>query len=129
MSNETRLTRSEAQPLARRNEQSSIAPPCDVYENASEVLVVADVPGATAETLAIHFEHGELALTARRDVPVTQGTTVRSEYRNATFERRFAVPEGIDAAKISAELRNGVLTLHLPKSEAVKPRQIPVQAG
>jgi HSP20 family molecular chaperone IbpA len=100
-----------------------------VYENDAEVLVVADVPGATREDLLISFERGELSLSARRELPPEQGSVVRAEFRDATFERRFAVPNGIDATKISAELKDGVLRLHLPKSEAVKPRQIPVHAG
>jgi HSP20 family molecular chaperone IbpA len=62
-------------------------------------------------------------------MPEPDGEIVRWEYRDAIFERRFAVPNGIDASKINAELKDGVLKLHLPKSEAVKPRQIPVQAG
>jgi HSP20 family molecular chaperone IbpA len=129
MSTDTRLAKTDAQPLARRDEQRTITPLCDVYESDSEVLVVADVPGATREDLQISFERGELSLTARRELPGQQGSIVRSEYRDAVFERRFAVPNGIDAAKISAELKDGVLRLRLPKSDAVKPRQIPVHAG
>jgi HSP20 family molecular chaperone IbpA len=129
MSTDTRLAKTETQPLAQRDEQRTITPPCDVYENDSEVLVVADVPGATREDLQISFERGELWLSARRELPHQPGSIARAEYRNATFERRFAVPNGIDAAKISAELKDGVLRLHLPKSDAVKPRQIPVHAG
>jgi HSP20 family protein len=129
MSTDIRLAKMQAQPLARSDEQRPITPPCDVYENDSEVLVVADVPGATRENLQISFEHGELWLSARRLLPPQQGSLVRAEYRDASFERRFAVPNGIDAGKISAELKDGVLRLHLPKSDAVKPRQIPVHAG
>jgi HSP20 family molecular chaperone IbpA len=51
------------------------------------------------------------------------------EFRDCEYRRRFAVPGGIDAAKISAELKDGVLRLHLPKSDALKPRQIAVRSG
>ena len=51
------------------------------------------------------------------------------EYRDTDFRRSFAVPSGIDGAKIYAELKSGVLRLHLPKSEALKPREIAVRAG
>jgi HSP20 family protein len=129
MSNDKRMATTEARPLSRADEQGTVLPPCDVYENDAEVLVVADLPGATAEGLRIHFERNELSLYARREMPDADGEIVRWEYRDATFERRFAVPNGIDASKINAELKDGVLKLHLPKSEAVKPRQIPVQAG
>ena len=129
MSTDSRLAKTEAQPLARRDEQRSIPPLCDVYENDSEVLVVADVPGTTRENLQISFERGELWLSARRELPTEQGSIVRAEYRDASFERRFSVPNGIDAGKIGAELKDGVLRLHLPKSDAVKPRQIPVHSG
>jgi HSP20 family molecular chaperone IbpA len=106
-----------------------VTPACDVYENDAEVLVLADLPGATPDALRINFERGELTLSARRSAADVQGELVRREYQDGTFERRFAIPNGIDASKISAELKDGVLKLHLPKSEAVKPRQIPVRAG
>jgi HSP20 family protein len=129
MTNDTRLAPREAQSLAGGEAQSTLVPPCDVFENDAEVLVVADLPGVTPDALQINVERGELSLSARRDASSAQGSLARAEYREASFARRFSVPDSIDTAKISAELKDGVLKLHLPKSDAVRPRQIPVNAG
>jgi HSP20 family protein len=126
---DTRLTTTKTQPLATAAERRKTAPACDVYENDSEILLVADVPGVTKDALDVRFERGELTLAARPAPLNSSGTKLRSEYGGYDFERRFAVPDGIDATGIRAELQQGVLKLHLPKSEAVKPRQIPVRAG
>lgn len=129
MSRQPELMKTEPQSVAPADRWLTVAPACDVYENDNEVLVVADVPGVTADALDVNLAQGELSFKARRFASVAGGTSVVAEYGDRDFHRRFAVPDGIDAGKISAELKNGVLWLHLPKAEALKPRQIAVQAG
>jgi len=104
-------------------------PACDIYENKEEILLIADLPGVTTELLSVHLDKGELSLEAKREVNAQPSSTAMAEYTDCDFRRRFVVPTGIDAAKISAQLKNGVLELHLPKSEALKPREISVRAG
>jgi len=129
MSRQEGLVRSEPQSLVQSDQRQTVAPPCDVYENGEELLVMADLPGVASNALEINFDKGELTIYARRaDVP-PQGTLLGAEFRSTDYRRRFAVPAGIDAGKIKAELKSGVLLLHLPKSEALKPRQISVKAG
>jgi HSP20 family molecular chaperone IbpA len=125
---DTRLTTTTAPRLAAVERRKS-PPACDVYENDSEILLVADVPGVTKDAVDVRLDRGELTLSARPAATAPSGTLVQSEYGGYEFERRFVVPDGIDANGIAAELQHGVLILHLPKSEAVKPRQIPVRAG
>lgn len=91
--------------------------------------MIADLPGVTTDLLSIHLDKGELSLEAKREVNAQPSSTARAEYTDCDFRRRFVVPTGIDAAKISAQLKNGVLELHLPKSDALKPREITVRAG
>jgi HSP20 family protein len=105
-----------------------LAPAVDVYENADEILLVADLPGVASDALKVDLDNGELLLEATRTGD-SEGRMVESEYGDCTFQRRFALPAGIDAAKVAADLRNGVLELHLPKAEALKPRRIEVRAG
>lgn len=129
------LTKSDGRALARSAQSTSalhttrVVPPCDIYESQDELLVVADLPGVSADSLQIDLEGGELTVTGSRDVRLDQGTVVGTEYRTCEFERRFTVPGGIDAERIKAEIKHGVLVLHLPKSEALKPRRIEVKAG
>ena len=129
MSRQTGLVKTEPQSLTQSDRRAAVAPPCDVYENDDEVLVIADLPGVTSDTLSVDLDGGELSVAARREVAAEGGSFIGLEYQSCDFRRRFAVPGGIDANKINAELRDGVLRLHLPKSGALKPRQIAVRAG
>jgi HSP20 family molecular chaperone IbpA len=129
MSRRTELVKGEPQSLVRSEQRPAVSPACDVYENDDEILVVADLPGVTTDTLAVNLEGVELTVKARRDAAIEGGTPIAAEYSACEFQRRFAVPGGIDSGKISAQLKNGELWLRLPKSEAHKPRQIPVRAG
>ena len=129
MSRQTGLVKNETQALAQSDQRPAVAPACDIYENDDEVLVIADVPGVASDTLDVNLDNGELTVFAHREVSAKDGSFIGVEYRDCDYQRRFFVPGGIDANKIDAELRNGVLWLHLPKSEALKPRQIPVRAG
>jgi HSP20 family molecular chaperone IbpA len=128
MSNQTALATSKSPALVRSDRTHAVAPACDVYESKDEILVVADVPGVTDDTLNVNLDNGELTVLARREVSARDGSFAGVEYPDCEFRRRFAVPGGIDANKINAELKNGVLWLHLPKSEERKPRQIAVRA-
>ena len=129
MSPQTGLVKTEPGALVQSEQRPAAVPACDVYENDDEILVVADVPGVTSDALSVHLDKGELTVFARREVSANDSSFIGLEYRECDYRRRFAVPGGIDASKIDAELKNGVLWLHLPKSDALKPRQIAVRAG
>jgi HSP20 family protein len=119
----------QPQSSAPSDRRQPLPPACDIYENKEEILLLADLPGVTPDLLKIHLDKGELTIEARRQLDAQSGSAVTSEHSECDFRRRFVVPTGIDAAKISAELKNGVLQLHLPKSESLKPREISVRAG
>jgi HSP20 family protein len=110
------------------SEKATVAPFVDVYENTDELLIVADVPGATQDGVSIHFDKGELSIEAKRS-EVPSGSPLLSEHRPCDYFRAFSVPQGIDASKIDAQLRAGVLRVRLPKSDAVKPRRIEVKTA
>lgn len=119
---------------ARRSERTRAGrmfrPNVDIVETADELTVLADLPGATTESIDINFENGLLTLHAR--IPERRADSagfLLREYGVGDFYRTFEVSEAVDANRISAEYRNGVLTLHLPKAEAVKPRKIAVSAS
>lgn len=128
MARETGMVKQEAQSLVQSDQRRTVTPACDIYENKEEVLLVADLPGVAPEALKINLDNDELTLEARRDLP-KDGALLSAEYRGCDYRRSFVLPSGIDGSKIAAELKNGILHLHLPKSEDVKPRQIAVRAG
>jgi HSP20 family molecular chaperone IbpA len=104
-------------------------PNVDIQERDEELLVVADVPGVQSDSIDLDFDDGMLTIYAK--VPSKQDHDHRyllREYGVGDYYRTFRVSEAVDATKITAEYADGVLTLHLPKAEAVKPRKIEVCA-
>lgn len=105
-----------------------VRPLADIYENDDEILVFADMPGVSRDAININLENGKLALTAVRRLQPA-GALNYEEFGDLEYSRTFSVPQGIDAERVNAQFKDGILRLHLPKSEAVKPRQIEVCAG
>jgi HSP20 family protein len=105
----------------------ALTPRVDVLETEDEILVFADMPGVTAEDVDVRFENGELAVHGRRAASHPDKARAAREFEVTGFFRSFRVTEQIAADRIAAELKHGVLTLHLPKVEAVKPRRIAVK--
>ena len=105
-----------------------VAPFVDIYENDDEILLLADMPGVGKDELHVRVDKDVLLLEGKKVEQGDEGL-LRCEAEPCTFARSFSLPKTIDADKIAASLERGVLTLHLPKREAVKPRQIPVTTG
>jgi HSP20 family protein len=100
----------------------------DIVEDASELRILADMPGVSAESIEIDFEDGVLTVLGR--VPRRRDESTKylwEEYGVGDFRRTFRIGETVDPTRISAEYAEGVLTVHLPKVEAAKPRKITVQ--
>ena len=104
-------------------------PRVDIRETDKELTVFAEVPGVRPEDVSLRYENGELLLHARVRPRADAKTPLWQEYDEGDFYRAFTIHESIDAGRIAAECKNGVLTVHLPKVEAVQPRQITVQGG
>ena len=126
MSTGREITRTEGQEIERTRERPTVAPPVDIYDNDDEVLVVADVPGVAQDGVTLDFDKGRLSIEASATTRLPEGTALFREHGDVDYRRVFEVAPGIDADKISAELRAGTLTIHLPKAAALKPRQIPI---
>jgi HSP20 family molecular chaperone IbpA len=102
--------------LEKTRSRNERAPLVDVYENQNELLLVADVPGVTPERLNLHIDPPELRIEAST-----------ADEGGVTWVRAFAIDERIAAAEVSAELKDGVLTVHLPKAPELKPRRVEVK--
>ena len=103
-------------------------PRVDIFETDKELTLLADLPGVRPEDVDLHYEKGELVLHGRVRPRAGNGALLLQEYDEGDFYRAFTIHESIDASRIDAECKNGVLIVHLPKLEAVKPRQINVKA-
>lgn len=105
-------------------------PLINIYNHPEEVRVVAELPGVQKEDLDISYTKGVLKLSGQRKATELSENTVqiRSERKTGNFEKTVKIPFEIDADKIHAELKNGVLQIGLPKAETVRTRQIEIQA-
>ncbi|MEZ6079763.1 MAG: Hsp20/alpha crystallin family protein [Pirellulaceae bacterium] len=108
--------------------QSTYVPRFDIWEGEDELLLLGDLPGVKVDDLDIRFENRELTIHGNVSSRY-EGEMLFGEYGIGDFHRSFTIGDAIDAEKISAEMCNGVLKLHLPKSEKVKPRWIEVKAS
>ncbi len=102
-------------------------PPVDIFETESELLLYADLPGVNPKEIDLRYEKGELTLTARAPRRERTGQLVLGEFEQGDFFRVFRVNETIDASRIEAEYKQGVLVVHLPKQEQAKPKQVRIR--
>jgi len=112
--------------LARQAFQVAV----DIREEDDAFFVDAEVPGLSADEVKIDVEKNVLTIRGERNVEKeeTEGTYRRVERQYGSFSRSFTLPETVDADHISADLKDGVLALKLPKKEAPTPRSISVTA-
>jgi HSP20 family molecular chaperone IbpA len=105
-----------------------LAPEVDVVETADAFVVTADLPGVDREGIQVGLEDGVLTLDAAVSAaaPDPGWRLAHAEYRPGSFHRRFHLSDRIDVGGISAQMRDGVLTLRLPKTERHRPRRIEV---
>jgi HSP20 family molecular chaperone IbpA len=121
------LTENEAATAQCKGEGVTYTPRFDICETEDELVLYGDLPGVEAGDLEIRFEDKELAIHGKVAERRSDHRRLREEYGVGDYHRTFAVGEAIDADRISAELRNGVLTVRLPKAESAKPKRIEVR--
>ena len=107
----------------------SWAPPVDIYETENELVLKADLPDVNLEDIEVRVENETLMLKGERKFEKDESVRGyhRIERSYGSFTRSFSVPATVDADKVGAEFKNGVLTVTLPKKEAAKPRQVKIE--
>jgi HSP20 family protein len=103
----------------------------DISEDDREYLIKAELPGIEKDQFKVTVEDGILLISGERETEKENNTRKyhRVERSYGSFLRSFSLPDDADGAKIKAEFKNGVLNVHLPKSEAAKPKSIEVEVG
>ena len=114
---------------APQDRAATVHPRVDVLESEDEFLVLADMPGVKPDDVDIRFEKGELTVHGTRRGPAGATEPALREYEPVNYHRGFVVAETVAADRITAEMKNGVLTVRLPKVEAVKPKRITVRGS
>lgn len=128
MSEEKNITKTESE-TERLSKRPVVTPAVDIFENDDELLVVADVPGVVSEGLNIHFDKDQLFIEASSAAIDESYNPLFREFGTVDYRRIFELAPGIDVENIKAELNEGVLSIHLPKSPATKPRRIEITTG
>jgi HSP20 family protein len=106
-------------------------PACDIYEDGEEIVVRAELAGVEPGDVELRFENGVLTLKGERKLEMEdrRENYHRLELSYGTFTRAFSMPATIDAEKIRAESKQGVLHIHLPKKPEAKPKSIQVKVS
>ena len=112
--------------------QGSWIPPVDIYQNGNhEVVLKAELPDMKREDIRVTVDENTLTIQGEKRLTeeVKEDQFQRIERCYGTFSRSFALPANVDATKLAAEYKDGVLTVRIPLREEAKPRQIEVQAA
>ena len=115
-------------PLATREEARYMVPPVDIYETNDSLTVIVDLPGVGKGNVDVRVKEDILTITGKANY-TPPSNVFRGEFALLDFFRQFQLSDEVDQSKISAESKNGVLTIRLPKAEKAKPRQVKVKVG
>jgi HSP20 family protein len=106
-------------------------PPVDIFQDKDNLVLRAEVPGVDKDAIDVRVENGLLTLAGERktETDLDDANAFRRERIFGRFARSFTLPTSVDAARITAKYRDGVLEIVLPKAEAAKPKRVEVQAA
>jgi HSP20 family protein len=103
-----------------------VTPIVDIESTPEGYVLHAEMPGVNKQGIEVHVENGDLVLIGHRQPLEISGELVHRESRSNDFRRVYELDPSIDTTRITARIENGVLAVHLPKAESVKPRRIEV---
>lgn len=110
--------------------QQALAPAVDIVESNDGITLLADMPGVSKDRLTVKVDGESLTIEGQAQIDVPESIELlHSEVRSPYFRRTFTLSRDLDPARIEASLRNGVLQMHIPKSEQARPKRIEVQVA
>jgi HSP20 family molecular chaperone IbpA len=115
---------------ARGEEEASLIPAVDICEDAEGITLVADMPGVTRDRLDIQIDGDNLSIDGEASIEMPEGMeALYADIRATHYRRSFTLSRELETGKISAQMKDGVLTLKIPKRAELQPRKIEVSAG
>jgi HSP20 family molecular chaperone IbpA len=109
---------------------ATLLPDVDVWEDAAVITLTADLPGVSNKGLSVRVDNDTLLVDGDATLDMPEGMeAVYAEVSTPHFRRSFALSRELDAARIDAKLKDGVLTITIPKAETAKPHRIEVRSG
>jgi HSP20 family protein len=108
--------------------ETALRPPVDIFEDSDGLTLLADLPGVSKERLDVRVERSTLILEGGVEIALPEHLqAVYADIRSTHYQRRFALSEELEAERIEASLKDGVLTVRIPKRAESKPRRIEVR--
>lgn len=115
---------------AHQESEFAIRPAVDIFEDATGITLQADMPGVARERLVVQTNGDKLAITGNAEIDMPEGMdALHAEVRSTHYHCSFALSKELDRDNVEANLKDGVLTLRIPKREEHQPRKIEVRAG
>jgi HSP20 family protein len=107
------------------------APPVDIFEKQDQLVLRAEVPGVQREDLDVRIENGVLTLEGERkqENDVAEGNAHLTERSYGSFTRSFSLPTTVDASRVAATYKDGVLEITVPKAETAKSKKVDIKAA
>ena len=106
-----------------------VAPAVDIHETPAALVITADMPGVRQEDVQVVLDREVLSLRGTPPARASTAPTVSAERVPCVYERAFTIGVPVDATQVTANVRNGVLSVTLPKQAQARPRTIAVSAG
>jgi len=113
-----------------RSNEAALIPPVDVIEDSKGITLRADLPGVPKDKLTLHVESDTLTITGEVSLPLAE--SIEATYAEVSvprFRRVFTLSKELDTGKVSAEFKQGVLSLRIPKAEHAQPRRIDIKVS
>jgi HSP20 family protein len=137
MNNQTEVARKESNGEAGTQEngraasaESALRPAVDIFETEDGITVQADMPGVSRDRLNLRVEGTSLLIEGRIGItPQDEMQPLYADVRSAVYRRSFLLSNELEAGKIDANLKDGVLTVRIPKRAELRPRRIEVRTG
>lgn len=128
------MNMNEQNAVARSNEalrrEPALLPPVDVIEDAAGITLVADLPGVTREGLDLQVEAETLTIEGAVALKLPEGMeATHAEFGVPRYRRVFTLSKELDASRVEADFRDGVLKLRIPKAEHAQPKRIRINVG
>jgi len=120
--NTTGVERSEREPSV------ALVPPADVFEDADGITLQLDMPGVSRDRLNLQTDKNSLVIEGNAQIDMPQGmAALYADVRSTFYRRSFVLSDELETEKTEANLKDGVLTVHIPKRSEVRPRRIEVR--
>ena len=138
MSDNTNMTRTAQGGVAQTQgtkspqqaQRPALVPPVDIVESDAGIMLWADMPGVSKDRVNVRVDGDNLVVEGEAEVKVPEKLEIlHSEIRHPFYRRVFTLSRELDASKIEASVKDGVLRLHIPKAEEARPRRIEVNVG